>query len=125
VVSTSSSKKKTKIVVTTQAPQGFAPVRIFQKYDMIKKKNQMLTNSTYSQFWKKTSTTQHRLLAAFDTEKGRMHMALLQAQVPQPKEITDYKRSTIVFDTKQVHPVDQMDFHRQTGEMVFSTLAHS
>jgi hypothetical protein len=26
-----------------------------------------------------TSTTQHKLLSAFDTEKGRMHMAFLQA----------------------------------------------
>ena len=111
--------------MTTQIPQGFAPISIFEKYDMIKKKNQMLTNNTYSHFWKKTSTTQHRLLSAFDTEKGRMHMEFLQAHVPHPKEITDYKRSTIVFDTKQVHPADHMDFHRQNGEIVFSTLAHA
>jgi hypothetical protein len=45
--------------------------------------------------------------------------------VPQPKEITNYKKSTIVFYTKQVHPTDQMDLHRQTGEMVSSTLAHA
>jgi hypothetical protein len=125
VVSTPSSKKQTDIAVTTQTPQGSAPLSIFEKYDMIKKKNQMLTNNTYTQFWKQTSTAQHRLLSAFDTEKGRMHLAFLQAQVSQPKEITDYKRSTIFFDTKQVHPADQMDLHRQTGEMVFSTLAHA
>jgi hypothetical protein len=59
------------------------------------------------------------LFSAFDTEKGRMHMELLQAQVPHPKEITDYKRSTFEFDTKEVHPADHMDLHRQTGEMVF------
>jgi hypothetical protein len=28
-------------------------------------------------------------------------MAFLQAQVPHPKEITDYKRSTFEFDTKK------------------------
>jgi len=92
---------------------------------MIKKKNQTLTNNTYSQFWKQTSTTQHRLLSSFDTEKGRMHLEFLQAQVSQPKEIIDYKRSTIVFDTKQVHPADQMDLHRHIREMVFTTLAHA
>jgi hypothetical protein len=125
VVSTSSSKKQKDIVVTTQTPQGSVPLNIFEKYDLIKKENQMLTNSTYAQFWKKMSTTQHKLLSAFDTEKGRMHLEFLQAQVPQPKEITDCKRSTIFFDTKQVHPADQMDLHRQTREMVFSTLAHA
>ena len=82
----------------------------------------MLTSNTYAQFWKQTSTTQNRLLFAFDTEKGRMHMAFLQAQVPQPKEIYDYKRSTSKFDVAKVHPADQMDFHKQTEEMIFSTL---
>jgi hypothetical protein len=85
----------------------------------------MLTNSTYAQFWKQTSTTQHRLLSAFDTEKGRMHMAYLQAQVPQPKTISDYKRATFEFDAAEVHPTDQMDLHRKTGEMIFSTLANT
>jgi hypothetical protein len=98
---------------------------IFEKYDLIKKKNQTLTNNTYAQFWKKTSTAQHRLLSAFDTEKGRMHMEFLQEQVPDPKVITNYKRETFEFHTKDMHLVDQMDLHRQMGEMVFSTLAHA
>jgi hypothetical protein len=54
-----------------------------------------------------------------------MHMAFLQAHVPDPKLITDYKRETFEFHTKDVHPADQMDMHRQTREMVFSTLAHA
>jgi hypothetical protein len=45
--------------------------------------------------------------------------------VPNPKVITDYKRETFEFQTKDVHPVDQMDLHRQTREMVFSTLEHA
>jgi len=70
---------------------------IFEKYDLIKKKNQMLTNNTYAQFWKQTSTAQNKLLFSFDTEKGRIHMVLLQAQVLDPKVITDYKRETFEF----------------------------
>ena len=92
---------------------------------MINNKNEMLTNNTYAQFWKKTSTTQHRFVSAFDTEKGKMHMAFFQAQVLHPKEITDDKKSTFEFETKEVHPADQMDLHRQTGEMVFSTLSNA
>jgi hypothetical protein len=38
-----------------------------------------------------------------------MHMAFLQAQVPDPKVIIDYKRATFEFQTKGVHPADQMD----------------
>ena len=54
-----------------------------------------------------------------------MHMAFLQAQVPHPKEINDYKRETFEFNTRDVHRADQMDLHRQTEEMVFSTLANA
>jgi hypothetical protein len=125
MMSTSSSKKQTDTTLTAQPSQGSAGLSIFEKYNLIKKKNEMLTNNTYAQFWKQTSTTQHRLLSAFDTEKGRMHMAFLQAQVPQPKEISDYKRSTFEFDAAEVHPADQMDLHRQTREMIFSTLANT
>jgi hypothetical protein len=95
IMSTSSSKKQTDTSLISQPNQGGAKLSIFEKYDMIKKKNQMLTNNTYAQFWKQTSMAQHRLLSSFDTEKGRMHMAFLQAQVPDPKAITDYKRKCL------------------------------
>ena len=52
-------------------------------------------------------------------------MAYLQAQVPDPKVISNYKRATFEFQAKDVHPADQMDLHKQTGEMVFHTLAHT
>ena len=52
-------------------------------------------------------------------------MEFLQAQVPHPKEITDYKRATLEFNTRDVHPVDQMDLYRKTGEIIFSTLANA
>jgi hypothetical protein len=67
--------------LTTKPSQGPAQLSIFEKYDLIKKKNEMLTNDTYAQFWKQKSTTQHGLFSSFDTEKGRMHMAFLQAHV--------------------------------------------
>jgi hypothetical protein len=118
-------KKPTDTPPVNQPGKTGPKLSIFEKYDLIKKKNQTLTSNTYAQFWKQTSTAQHRLLSTFDTEKGRMHMAFLQAQVPDPKVITDYKRATFEFQTKDVHPADQMDLHRQTGEMVFSTLAHA
>jgi hypothetical protein len=86
---------------------------------------QTLTSSTYAQFQKQSSTAQHRLLSAFDTEKGRMHMAYLQEQVSDPKVILDYKRDTFEFQAKDMHPTDQMDLHKHTGEMVFHTLAHA
>jgi DNA repair exonuclease SbcCD ATPase subunit len=125
IMSTIFSKKPMDTPLVNQ-PRKIGPkLSVFEKYNMIKKKNQTLTSSTYAQFWKQTSTAQHRLLSTFDTEKGRMHMAFLQAQVPDLKVITDYKRETFEFQTKDVHPDDQMDLHRKTREMVFSTLENA
>jgi hypothetical protein len=121
----------TSAIKSTDSPTDAPPSKtgpklgIFEKYDLIKKKNQTLTTSTYAQFQKQSSTAQHRLLSAFDTEKGRMHMAYLQAQVSDPKVISYYKRATFEFQAKDVHPADQMDLHKQTGKMVFHTLAHA
>jgi hypothetical protein len=70
-------EKSTDPPLTTQPGKMGPKLSIFEKYEMIKKKNQTLTSSTCAQFSKKTSTAQHRMLSAFDTEKGRMHMAFL------------------------------------------------
>jgi hypothetical protein len=51
--------------------------------------------------------------------------SFLQAQVLDPKAITDYKRETFEFHTRDVHPADQMDLHRKIGEIIFSTLANA
>jgi hypothetical protein len=127
----SQHKAITTAMKSTDSPTDAPPSKtgpklgIFEKYDLIKKKNQTLTSSTYAQFQKQSSTASIGFFQAFDTEKGRMHMAYLQAQVPDPKVISDYKRATFEFQAKDVHPADQMDLHKQTGEMVFHTLAHA
>lgn len=51
-------------------------------------------------------------------------MAFLQAQVPQPQATSDYKKTTFEFDIKDIHPIDQMEMHKQTGEMIFSTVTN-
>ena len=90
-------KKSSDSPLDNQSGNTGPKLSIFEKYELIKKKNQNLTSSTYAQFRKHTLTAQHRLLYAFDTKKGRMHMDFLQAQVPDPKVITDYKRATFEF----------------------------
>jgi len=77
---TSALPKKSTDTPPTTKPGKLGPkLSIFEKYDLIKKRNQTLTSSTCAQFWKQTSTAQDRLLSTFDTEKGIMHMAFLQA----------------------------------------------
>lgn len=51
-------------------------------------------------------------------------MSFLEAQTPQPNSATGYK-STIEFSTKDIHPIDQMEMHKQTSEMISSTLTNT
>jgi hypothetical protein len=79
VITPTLPNKSTDSPLNTQPGKVGPKLSIFEKYELIKKRNQTLTNSTCARFWKQTSTAQHRFLSAFDTEKGRMHMAFLQA----------------------------------------------
>lgn len=49
-------------------------------------------------------------------------MEFLQAQIPFPKSTTDYRKIIFMFDVNHVYPIDQMDLHRKSGEMLLSTL---
>jgi hypothetical protein len=80
--SSPTSQRNPDTTLTAESVHGQKESNIFDKYKEIKQRNELLNNNTYTQFWKQTSTAQHRLLSSFDTEKGRMQMAFLQAQVP-------------------------------------------
>jgi hypothetical protein len=82
VITVALPKKSTDSPLDTQPYKVGPKLSIFEKYELIKNKNQSLTSSTCAQFLKQTLTAQHRLLSAFDTEKGRMHMSFLQAELP-------------------------------------------
>ena len=119
------SQRNPNTTLTAESVHGKKESNIFDKYKQIKERSELLNNNTYTQLWKKTSTPQHKLLSSFDTERGRMQMEFLQAQVPHPRTIAHYKKTSFEFDVKEVHLVDQMDMHRQTREMIFSTLTNT
>jgi hypothetical protein len=56
-------------------------------------------------------TSQTRMLSVVDYEKGRLNIAVLE-----PKE--KKKVTNISIDLNAVHPLDKMDLHRKTGEML-------
>jgi len=41
----------------------------------------------------------------------------------QPQSAADYIRTNLEMFAKDIHPMDQIELHKQTGEMVYSTLA--
>ena len=64
-------------------------------------------------------------MSAFDSEKGRMKMAFLEAQILQPKTTADYKKTSFEFDVNHIHPIEKMEMHKQTIEMISSILTNT
>lgn len=53
-----------------------------------------------------------------------MQISFLQAKVPIPRTPIDYKEYVFSFDTQQIHQINQMDMHKQTSEIIYSTLTN-
>jgi len=51
-----------------------------------------------------------------------MHISFLEAQTKEPKTSADYKQTSFEFDARNVHPIDQLEMHKKTVEMISSTL---
>ena len=95
---------------------------IKEKYKEIKAKNEEIKNEIYSQYLKQTLGVQNRLLSAFDCKKKKFLMSILQPTVKTPKTATDYKKVDFEVPVQEIHPLDQIEFHKQGSEMLYSTM---
>ena len=67
-------------------------------------------------------TNQQRLMSAYDIKEGKMIMSYFKPKVQQPKSTADYLRTNFEVMAKDIHPLDQIELHKQMGEMIYSTL---
>ena len=51
-----------------------------------------------------------------------MIMSYLQPTTSTPKTVAGYKKVEFEVDTKNVHELDQIEFHRHSYEMLYSTV---
>ena len=93
-----------------------------EKYKEIKARNEKLKAQTYAQYLKMAPTNQTRLILAFDIKEGKMQMSFLKPIVQQPKSLANYSKINFEVLAKDIHPIDQIELHKQMGEMVYSTL---
>jgi len=93
-----------------------------EKYKEIKARNEKLKAQTYAQYPKMAPTNQTRWMSAFDIKEGKMQMRFLKPIVQQPKSIGNYLKTNFDVLAKDIHPIDQIELHKKTGEMVYSTL---
>ena len=64
------------------------------------------------------------LMLAYDIKEGKMVMSFFKPKVQQPQSATDYLKTDFEVMAKDIHPLDQIELHKQTGEMVYSTLTN-
>ena len=76
----------------------------------------------YDQYLRMAPHNQERLMSAFDIQQGKMMMSHFKSKVPKPKTTSDYIRTNFEVLAKDIHPLDQIELHRQTEEMIYSTL---
>lgn len=77
----------------------------------------------YNQLLRKAPTNQQRLMVAYDIQEGKMTLSHFKPIVQQPHSVADYIRTNLEVLCKDIHPMDQIELHKQTEEMVYSTLA--
>lgn len=95
---------------------------IKQSFMEIKAQNESLRIQLYDQFLKTTPSKQHRLMAAYDIKEEKMILSHFKPKVQQPQSAANYIRTNIEVLAKDIHPMDQIELHKQTGEMVYATL---
>lgn len=92
------------------------------RFKEIKMRNENLKAETYAQYLKLTPPNQTRLMSAFDIKVGKMLLSFLQPNVKQPQTLAYYKKTNFEVLARDVHPIDQIEFHKKAGEMIYSTL---
>jgi len=61
-------------------------------------------------------------MSAFEIKEGKMQVSFIQPTVQQPRAPIDYNKVDFEVLAREIHTVDQIEFHKQAGEMIYSTL---
>lgn len=80
----------------------------------IKAQNEPIRLQLYDQFLKMTPAKQQRLISAYDIKEGKMILSHFRPKVKQPQSRDDYIRTNLEAFTKDIHPLDQIELHKQT-----------
>ena len=78
----------------------------------IKMRNEKLKAQSYVQYLKLTPPNQSRLMSAFDIKEGKMQMSFINPIVKPPRTSSDYKNIDFEVLARDIHPIDQIEFHK-------------
>lgn len=110
------------VEVSSTRPQSKQASDIKKTFTEIKVGNDPVRLQIYNQYLKMAPSNQQRLMSAYDIKEGKMLMSYFKQKVQQRQSIADYIRTNLEVLSKDIHPMDQIELHKKTGEMVYSTL---
>ena len=61
-------------------------------------------------------------MSSFDIKEGKLQISFIKLTAQQPRTPEDYKIVDFEVMARDIHPIDQIEFHKQVGEMIYSTL---
>ena len=109
--------------VSSSSQQREGTKGIKQQFIDIKKRNEPLRVQLYNHLLNMAPTNQQRLMSAFDIQEGKMIMSHFMPTALHPQSASDYLRTNLEVLSKDIHPMDKIELHKQTGEMVYASLA--
>ena len=62
-------------------------------------------------------------MSAYDVQEAKLTLSHFTPTEQRPQSTADYIRTNLEVLAKDIHPMDQIELHKQTGEMVYATLA--
>ena len=62
-------------------------------------------------------------MVAYDIQEGKITLSHFRPTMQQPQSAADYIKNNLEVLSKDIHPMYQIELHKQTREMVYSTLA--
>jgi len=61
-------------------------------------------------------------MSVYDIKEEKMVLSHFKRKVPQPKSAADFVRTRVEVMAKDINPMDQIELHKQIGEMVYDTV---
>jgi len=61
-------------------------------------------------------------MSVYDIQEEKMILSHFKPKVPDPQSTADFVKTRLEVMAKDIHPMDQIELHKKTGEMVYATL---
>ena len=108
--------------VSSSSHQNQKPKGTKASFKQIKAANELLRAEVYKEFIDATLAQQEILMSVYDFKEEKMIFSHFKPKGPQPKTAADFIKTRVEVLARDIHPMDQIELHKQTREMVYATL---